>query len=71
MSLEDRWMTRALCRVAAAWMATRGAQGWCNSVVNDGWRRLLAGELAVAMMVWSGVGTWGVGVRGYRYGDAP
>ena len=64
-------MNRALCGVAAAWMATRGAKGWCKSVVDDGWRRLLAGELDAGIMAWRGARTWSLGVRSYRYGGAP
>ena len=43
-------MNRTLCGAAAAWMATRAAKGWCKPVVDDGWRRLLAGELDAAFM---------------------
>ena len=64
-------MGRALCGVVAAWMATWGAQGWCNSVVSDGWKRLLTGELDAGIMAWRGVPTWGLGVRSCRYGGAP
>ena len=56
-------MSRALCGVAAASMATRGAQGWCNSVVYDGWRRLLAVEPDAGIMAWRGVRMWGLGAR--------
>ena len=64
-------MSRALCGVTAPWMATWGAQGWCNSVVSDGWRKLLAGEPNAGIMVWTSVRTWGLGVGGCRYGGAP
>ena len=40
-----------------AWMATWGAQGWCNSVVNGGRRRSLGGEAEAGIMAWRGVRT--------------
>ena len=64
-------MSRALCGVAAAWMATWGAEGWCNTMVNDGWRSLLAGEPHAGMMASRGVRMWGLRVGSSRYGGAP
>ena len=60
-------MSRAMCGVVAACMATPDAQGWCNSVVNDGWRSLLAGVPAAGSMAWRGVRTSGMGIRSCHY----